>query len=89
MSAQSQHLKKYFAEILVPVANVMKEVDAVLDEKVDMAFGHGLLTFDDACKIMEQMVINDEDAFGKAYACVKVCPQTLTDSKKSIIIQRW
>ena len=67
MVSQSMHYKKYFAEVLVPTANIVREAGTVLDEQVDITFGEGIIAFDDACKMMERMLMQDDDALVTAY----------------------
>jgi hypothetical protein len=73
MSSQSQHLKKHFAEALVPAVNLIRETHAGL-EHVDNAFGRGILTFDQSCKKMERTVVNGKAALTTAYFKFQVSP---------------
>lgn len=41
---------------------------------VDLAFGAGLLTFDEVCKKVERIALRDEDELKTAQAESKVCP---------------
>jgi len=74
MVSQSMHYKKYFAEVLVPTANIVREAGTVLDEQVDITFGEGIIAFDDACKMMERMLMQDDDALVTAYRNSQVRP---------------
>ncbi|PCH37760.1 hypothetical protein WOLCODRAFT_135836 [Wolfiporia cocos MD-104 SS10] len=67
MSAQGAALKKYMAEIIVPTLTRIKEVHAVLEDKVDLAFGTGILTFNEVCKRVEASALRDEDDIKAAY----------------------
>ncbi|KAI0929041.1 hypothetical protein AcW1_006095 [Taiwanofungus camphoratus] len=67
MSAQGAALKQYMVETIVPVITRVKEVHGALEDKVDLAFGTGLLTFDEVCKKVEAMAIRDEDELRTAY----------------------
>ena len=68
------HYKRYFAEVLVPTANIVREAGTVLDEQVDITFGEGIIAFDDACKMMERMLMQDDDALVTAYRNSQVRP---------------
>ncbi|OBZ69325.1 hypothetical protein A0H81_10944 [Grifola frondosa] len=67
MAAQGAALKQYLANTLIPVVTRVKEVHGVLEDKVDLAFGTGLLTFDEVCKRVENMALHDEDELKTAY----------------------
>lgn len=74
MSAQSQHLKKHLAEVLVPAVNLVREVHAVIDQNVDAVIGNGIMTFDQSCKKMERMVVSSKSALTVAYLKTQVSP---------------
>ncbi|KAI0819027.1 hypothetical protein BC629DRAFT_692155 [Irpex lacteus] len=61
MNAQSQELKKYMAETIFPVVQRVKEVHEVLEDEVDLAYGTGLLAFDEVCKRVETLALHTED----------------------------
>ncbi|KAF9817844.1 hypothetical protein IEO21_03186 [Rhodonia placenta] len=67
MAAQGAIMKKYLADTLVPVLTRVKEVHGLLEDKVDLAFGAGILTFDEVCKKVEAMALRDEDDLKTAY----------------------
>jgi hypothetical protein len=86
MASQSVHHKKYFAEVLVPTANLMREAGTILDEQVDITFGEGIIAFDDACKMMERMLMQDDDALVTAYRNSQVCPTLSFDCAYDLIM---
>ncbi|KIP08904.1 hypothetical protein PHLGIDRAFT_34773 [Phlebiopsis gigantea 11061_1 CR5-6] len=47
MSTQSQQLRRYMAETIVPAIQRVKQVHDTMEEEVDMAYGTGLLAFDE------------------------------------------
>lgn len=61
MSQQSEQLKREFVDIFIPGVKRVKEVHDTLENMVDYEFGEGILMFDDACKKMEHMAIQEED----------------------------
>ncbi|KAH9950261.1 hypothetical protein B0H21DRAFT_724041 [Amylocystis lapponica] len=67
MSAQGAALKQYLANTLVPVVTRVKEVHGILEDEVDLAFGTGILTFDEVCKKVEAMALRDEVELKVAY----------------------
>ena len=71
MSAQSQHLSIHLAEVLVPAANLIKQAHRRIDQ-VDVAFGKGILTFDQACKTMERAMVHGRNALVAAYMKLQV-----------------
>jgi hypothetical protein len=71
MSSKGKNTRAYL-DVLVPAVNLMFDTTAILDDKVDLAFGEGLIKFDDACKKMEAMIARDEDSLTAAYNETKV-----------------
>lgn len=67
-----RELKKEIAETLVPTVNHVKALYRVLDEKVDLSFGKGVITFNTACKEAEAMAIKEQDDLAHAYATTQV-----------------
>ncbi|KAI0647569.1 hypothetical protein C8Q79DRAFT_907113 [Trametes meyenii] len=61
MAAQSAALKKYLADTVLPAYMHVKGVHQNLEDKVDLEFGAGLLTFDEVCKKVERIALKDED----------------------------
>ncbi|GJF00572.1 hypothetical protein PsYK624_168650 [Phanerochaete sordida] len=74
MSAQAQQLKRYMAETIVPAVQRVKTVHEKLDDEVDMAYGTGLLAFNEVCKRVETLALHTEDEIRSEYI----------DSKKSV-----
>ncbi|RDX47013.1 hypothetical protein OH76DRAFT_1473180 [Lentinus brumalis] len=68
MAAQGSALRQYLKETLLPAINQVKGVHGELDDKVDLAFGAGLLTFDEVCKKVERIALRDEDELKTARA---------------------
>ncbi|KAH9930604.1 uncharacterized protein B0H18DRAFT_1083726 [Fomitopsis serialis] len=67
MAAQGAAMREYLGETLLPVIARVKEVHGLLEDKVDLAFGAGIMTFDQVCKKVENMAIRDEDELKTAY----------------------
>ncbi|KAI8982907.1 hypothetical protein BD414DRAFT_88145 [Trametes punicea] len=67
MAAQGAALKQYLADTLLPAYSHIKDVHAVLEDKVDLEFGAGLLTFDEVCKKVERIALRDEDEIRAAH----------------------
>ncbi|KZT09731.1 uncharacterized protein LAESUDRAFT_674696 [Laetiporus sulphureus 93-53] len=67
MSSQRDAMKQYLGETIIPVMSRVKKVHGVIEDKVDLAFGAGILTFDEACKKVETMALRDEDDLKIAY----------------------
>lgn len=67
-----RELKKEIAETLVPTVNHVKALYRVLDEKVDLSFGKGVIIFNTACKEAEAMAIKEQDDLARAYATTQV-----------------
>ncbi|KAF9469353.1 hypothetical protein BDZ94DRAFT_1152023, partial [Collybia nuda] len=64
-------LKKEIAETLVPTVNHVKALYRVLEEKVDMSFGKGIILFNNACKEAEVMAIKEQDDLARAYGMTR------------------
>lgn len=56
----------------MPTVNRVKALYGILNEKVDTAFGKGLLTFNKACKDAEAMAINEQDDLKSVYLASQV-----------------
>ncbi|KAI0748676.1 hypothetical protein C8Q80DRAFT_1173074 [Daedaleopsis nitida] len=68
MAAQGASLKQYLKDTLLPAYNDIKATHAELEDKVDLEFGAGLLTFDEVCKKVERVALRDEDELKTAHA---------------------
>ena len=66
-------LKREIAKTLVPTVNRVKALYQVLDEKVDAAFGKGVLTFNNGCKEAEAMAIKEQDEAKHTITTAQVC----------------
>ncbi|KAI0820231.1 hypothetical protein BC628DRAFT_1398746 [Trametes gibbosa] len=67
MAAQGVELKQYLADTVLPAYSRIKDVHGVLEDKVDLEFGAGLLTFDEVCKKVERIALKDEDEIKAAH----------------------
>ncbi|KAH9848870.1 hypothetical protein C2E23DRAFT_785223 [Lenzites betulinus] len=67
MAAQGVELKQYLADTVLPAYSRIKDVHGVLEDKVDLEFGAGLLTFDEVCKKVERIALKDEDEIRTAH----------------------
>ncbi|KAH8117181.1 hypothetical protein DFH11DRAFT_1724241 [Phellopilus nigrolimitatus] len=67
MQARGALLKQYLAHTIAPAARKVKEVHTVLEQKVDVTFGVGVLSFDDSCKKIEQLSLRDEEDLKNLY----------------------
>ncbi|KAI0351488.1 hypothetical protein OH77DRAFT_1506466 [Trametes cingulata] len=67
MAAQGTALKQYLADTVLPAYSHVKDVHGVLEDKVDVQFGAGLLTFDEVCKKVERIALKDEDEIQAAH----------------------
>lgn len=87
MSAQSQNIKIFIAEGLVPAANLVKQAHRHIDQ-VDVTFGNGVLTFNHSCKAMERVIVNGRNAIVAAYMKLRVrFPHSPEDDRHIIILQ--
>ncbi|PSS31044.1 hypothetical protein PHLCEN_2v2376 [Hermanssonia centrifuga] len=77
MSAQGQRLKQYMMETILPVVQRVKQVHETLEDKVDMAYGTGLLAFDEVCKRVEAMALRTEDETKTAHIDSQRTVQTI------------
>ncbi|KAM5538008.1 hypothetical protein V8D89_008205 [Ganoderma adspersum] len=68
MAAQGASLKQYMKDAFLPAYNGIRSAHGVLEDKVDLAFGAGLLTFDEVCKKVERIALRDEDELKTAHA---------------------
>ncbi|KAI0374644.1 hypothetical protein BV20DRAFT_1040913 [Pilatotrama ljubarskyi] len=67
MAAQGASLKQYLADTVLPAYSRVKDVHGVLEDKVDVQFGAGVLTFDEVCKKVERIALKDEDEIQAAH----------------------
>jgi len=67
MHARGIALRQYLAHSIAPAARKVKELHNVMEQKVDITFGVGVISFDDACKRMEQMSLRDEESLKRMY----------------------
>lgn len=70
---EGRQVKKEIAKTLVPTVNRVKALYSVLDDKVDISFGKGLLIFNKACKDTEAMAIKEQDELKHAFMALQVC----------------
>ncbi|KAL5490167.1 hypothetical protein ACEPAI_5000 [Sanghuangporus weigelae] len=67
MQTRADQLKQHLAHTLAPATRKVKEVHKSLEQKADVAFGVGVLSFDESCKKIEQLSLRDEDEIKDAY----------------------
>ncbi|KAI0086398.1 hypothetical protein BDY19DRAFT_359633 [Irpex rosettiformis] len=67
MNAQSQELKRYMVDNILPAVQRVKEVHEALEDEVDLAYGTGLLAFDEVCKRVETLALHTEDETRTGY----------------------
>ncbi|KZT26572.1 hypothetical protein NEOLEDRAFT_1177566 [Neolentinus lepideus HHB14362 ss-1] len=67
MSAQSSVLKQDLVQTLVPATKRVKEAHKIMEEKIDVEYGKGLLAFNEASKKVEAMCIQDEEDLQEIY----------------------
>ncbi|KAL5529351.1 hypothetical protein ACEPAG_5336 [Sanghuangporus baumii] len=67
MQIRADQLKQHLAHTLAPATRKVKEVHKSLEQKADVAFGVGVLSFDDSCKKIEKLSLHDEDEIKDAY----------------------
>ncbi|EIN07164.1 hypothetical protein PUNSTDRAFT_135846 [Punctularia strigosozonata HHB-11173 SS5] len=67
MSAQGDLLKEQILSSLVPAVRNSKTSRARLDKEVDVSFADGVSVFNDVCKEMELLAMQDEDSLKTAY----------------------
>lgn len=79
ITAHGLTLKQHLVQTLIPAAKKMKAIHATLESQVDIPFETGLLEFNDASKMMENLAIYDEDDLKTTYAA----------TQGSCIIQAW
>ncbi|KDQ60909.1 hypothetical protein JAAARDRAFT_191042 [Jaapia argillacea MUCL 33604] len=61
MNAQGLALKQHLVQTLVPATRHVKEVHTILEEKIDITYGTGIIAIDEVCKKFEGIVMKDED----------------------------
>ena len=71
-SNESKRVKKEIAYTFVPVSNRVKATYKILDERVDTAFGQGIVQFNKACTEIETTMSIEQTEFRKAYQVTKV-----------------
>ena len=69
---ESKRLKKEIAGTLVPAANRVKATYKTLDQRVDTAYGQGVVQFNKACTEIEATMSIEQTEFLKAYQTTKV-----------------
>ncbi|TFK54723.1 hypothetical protein OE88DRAFT_1623224, partial [Heliocybe sulcata] len=79
MSAQGNLLKQDLVQTLVPATKRVKEAHRVMEEKIDVEYGKGLLTFNDASKKVEAMCIQDEEELQEIYVKHQACRTRVKD----------
>ncbi|KAF8236259.1 hypothetical protein L208DRAFT_1065706, partial [Tricholoma matsutake] len=75
---EGKEVKKEIAETLVPTVNRVKALYGLLDDKVDTAFGKGLLIFNKACKDTEAMAIKEQDELKQVYMASQATIESLS-----------
>ncbi|THU82894.1 hypothetical protein K435DRAFT_690636, partial [Dendrothele bispora CBS 962.96] len=63
----SKELSEDAAETLVPAVNRVKQAHQALKVNADYTFGAGVLEFDEACKTMEAVTLNEFDELKELY----------------------
>ena len=71
-SNESKRLKKEIAGTLVPASNRVKATYKTLDQRVDTAYGQGIVQFNDACTEIEATMSMEQTEFRIAYQATKV-----------------
>ena len=71
-SNESKRLKKEIAGTLVPAANCVKATFKTLDQRVDTAYGQGIVQFNKACTEIEATMSIEQTEFRTAYQATKV-----------------
>lgn len=69
---ESKRLKKEIAGTLVPAANRVKATYKTLDQRVDTAYGQGVVQFNKACTEIEATMSIEQTEFRTAYQATKV-----------------
>ncbi|KAI0797551.1 hypothetical protein C8Q75DRAFT_887046 [Abortiporus biennis] len=67
MTAEAQKLKEYMRDTIVPVIQQVRNVHDTLEDEADMAFGAGILAFDEVCKEVESTAVFHEQELQDAY----------------------
>ncbi|KAI0780403.1 hypothetical protein BD413DRAFT_1266 [Trametes elegans] len=89
MAAQGAMLKQFLADTVLPAYSHIKDVHGVLEEKVDLEFGAGLLTFDEVCKKVERIALKDEDEIKTAHArSQRIIAKTLTELEEAYELRK-
>jgi hypothetical protein len=60
-------LKQHIVSNVVPAIRTVKATHAKIDGEVDVGFAKGVLMFDETCKEMELLAMQDEDALKVMY----------------------
>ena len=71
-SNESKRLKMEIAGTLVPAANRVKAAYKTLDQRVDTAYGRGMVQFNKACTELEAIMSIEQTEFLTAYQTTKV-----------------
>jgi hypothetical protein len=69
---ESKRLKKEIAGTLVPAVNRVKATYKTLDQRVDTAYGQGVVQFNKACTEIEATISIEQTEFQTAYQTTKV-----------------
>jgi hypothetical protein len=69
---ESKRIKKEIAGTFVPAANRVKAAYKTLDQRVDTAYGQGIVQFNKACTEIEATMANEQTKFRTAYQAAKV-----------------
>ncbi|KAK7693806.1 hypothetical protein QCA50_003378 [Cerrena zonata] len=70
-------MKQHMKDTVIPAIQQVKTVHETLDEDVDLAFGTGLLAFNEVCKRVEAMAVRDEDEIKERYIQMQKNAKTL------------
>ena len=69
---ESKRLKKEIASTLVPASNRVKATYKALDQRVDTAYGQGIVQFNKACTEIEATMSVEQTEFRTAYQATNV-----------------
>jgi hypothetical protein len=71
MASCSPSMKRYLSDTLIPISFALKDVHAMLENEVDVQFSNAVLTFDEVCKRVEALVLQDGDDTKNIFSDVK------------------
>ena len=69
---KSKLLKKDIAATLVPAVNRVKATYQTLDQRIDTAYGQGIIQFNKAFREIEEKMATEQAEFREAYQATKV-----------------